>query len=908
MIPFIWAQLRGRAARSVALLVGVLTATTGFTVLTGATATARLEVTGEVDRNARTTYEILVRPHGTRTGPEDERAMVQPNALSGIYGGLTPGDLAKVRAVPGIDVAAPIAMAGWANAPMAVDVDVTGLVDRSLDRQVLRLDRTFLADRGLSSATGRPLYVYVTKHAVSWPIGGFGPGEVPFTGGERRLGRDLCGGEETVLEDGQPVCAWITGAVMSDLLTDRQYTDLQIVRLAPDGSFETADPVTGGVRTDRVVVRLAWHVPLLVAAVDPEAEQRLVGLGGALTAGRYLGPAEHYTEDRFTGRLPVIAADRAYPDNAARVAISRVPVAAAPPGSSVQDALAALDGLKQPLVETRAFAAEEVYRDMLALQLRLGGGPSLEQFMQVGGVRYRSGADGSLSPETTEADPGAWRTEVRGLAVPWQIDDTAFREIRQVGWLDSPGRLHSTTVVGTFDPARLETYQAPEAGGADPATRSLLGGRPLRPGGNPAAYLASPPALLTTLPALTELLAHTTAPNRDAPISAIRVRVAGVERFTATSRERVRVVAERIAATTGLDVDITYGSSAAPQGVDLAAGRYGRPALRLGELWTRKGVAAAIVSAVDRKSALLFGLVLIVCALFLGNAVAAAVRDRRAELATLSALGWPARRIFGAVLGEVTLIGLVAGAGTLLLAAPLGALLDVRVSWGRSLLAVPVAVALAALAGAGPAAGAARSRFPAAWLRFRAARARFATRASGPVTLGLANLVRVPGRTLLGAGALAVGLGAATLLGAVTFAFHGAIVGTLLGDAVSLQVRTVDTIAVASTVLLGAVAVADVLYLNIRDRAAELATLRATGWTAGALGRLVAAEGFGIGVLGGLLGAGLGLGGAAWLVGAVTTGLLLTAAGAVAAGALLATAAALVPALLLPTARALSEE
>src|SRR3954451_16567925 len=101
VIPFIWAHLRGRAARSVALLLGVLTATTGFTVLTGATGTARLQVTGAVDRSAKAAYEILVRPKGTRTELEDQRALVRPNSLSGIYGGLTMADYAKVKAVPG---------------------------------------------------------------------------------------------------------------------------------------------------------------------------------------------------------------------------------------------------------------------------------------------------------------------------------------------------------------------------------------------------------------------------------------------------------------------------------------------------------------------------------------------------------------------------------------------------------------------------------------------------------------------------------------------------------------------------------------------------------------------------------------------------------------------------------------
>ena len=39
-------------------------------------------------------------------------------------------------------------------------------------------------------------------------------------------------------------------------------------------------------------------------------------------------------------------------------------------------------------------------------------------------------------------------------------------------------------------------------------------------------------------------------------------------------------------------------------------------------------MASVITKAVDRKSVVLFVLVLVVCVLFLGNAVAAAVRDR----------------------------------------------------------------------------------------------------------------------------------------------------------------------------------------------------------------------------------------------------------------------------------------
>ncbi|MFG2042499.1 hypothetical protein [Dactylosporangium sp. NPDC048998] len=125
MLSFVWAHLRGRAARSLALLVGVLIATTGFTVLTGTTSTSQLRVTGTVDKTTNAAYDILVRPRGARTALENERALVRPNYLSGLFGGLTMQQYEQVKAVPGIDVAAPIAMIGYGNAFLPLEFDLT---------------------------------------------------------------------------------------------------------------------------------------------------------------------------------------------------------------------------------------------------------------------------------------------------------------------------------------------------------------------------------------------------------------------------------------------------------------------------------------------------------------------------------------------------------------------------------------------------------------------------------------------------------------------------------------------------------------------------------------------------------------------------------------------------------------
>ncbi|MEU8043010.1 FtsX-like permease family protein [Micromonospora echinofusca] len=942
MLNIIWRQLRGRAGRSVALLLGVLVATTGFVVLTGATTASRLDVTGAVERNTEAAYDILVRPQGTRSPLEAERRLVQPNYLSGLFGGITTAQYEQVKAVAGVDVAAPIAMLGYSTAPVPTPLDLTGAVDRSLDRQVIRVDPRFVAERGLSGVPGRPRFVYVTTHPLIYPRIDLPhtSDATPYTDGRTYPWADACGpAPREVLPDGRTraVCDPRFALGSPGAYSEREEWSLVAVRLLPDGRFEAgagvlADGGSGSSSTsDRLRIAVHLTVPLLLAAVDPAAEDRLVGLGGAVVDGRTLGPDDTTTVARKgSGELltvPVLATSSPFVDEELRATFTRLP-AARPAGVDLAE-------LERVLGHGPALPAGDARQDVATgwrTRLATGLSPTgccfgqLQTMVQAGPTRYDRLPDGTLrvgalpaADPTTYGDQQTFNPYPR----PWLAEDTGARSLRRLPLKKetSGSPYRSWRAVGVFDPARLtgfsdlgrvplETYEPPSAQGADARSRDALGGRPLEPGGNPTGHLSAPPLLLTSLASVPKLLAGGGSPQLTAPISAIRVRVADVGGYDERAAERVRLVAERIAQATGLDVDITLGSSPTPQAVELPAGAFGRPELRLTENWSALGVASVITKAVDRKSVALFVLVLVVCALFLGNAVAAAVRDRRSELAVLACLGWPARRIGALILGEVAALGLAAGLLALALAVPLGVTLDIDVGWRRALLAVPVALLLALVAGLAPALRATRAH-PAAALRPAVATARWVRRPRTLAGLALANLARTPGRTLLGAGALAIGVAALTLVAAAGYAFRGAIVGSLLGDTVSLSVRGADTMAAVATVLLGAAAVADVLYLNIRDRAAELATLRAIGWSDAALGRLIGYEGLALGVLGAVTGAGLGLAGTAWLVGALPGTLVTVAALVAVAGVLVTSVAALVPAALLrrlPTARLLAEE
>jgi ABC-type antimicrobial peptide transport system permease subunit len=321
---------------------------------------------------------------------------------------------------------------------------------------------------------------------------------------------------------------------------------------------------------------------------------------------------------------------------------------------------------------------------------------------------------------------------------------------------------------------------------------------------------------------------------------------------------RIRAIALEIRDRTGLDVDITAGSSPRTLVVDMPPGRFGRPRLLLEEGWSKKGVSVAFLRAVDEKTFALGGLILLAAAFFIGNGAFAAVRARRRELGTLLCLGWSRNSIFALVVAELAILGVLAGLIGAVIAVALTLAFDLDLSLGRALLVLPVATALALISGIVPAWLASRGTPLDAVLPLVRREAR-GHRVRGIPSLAAVNLRRVRGRTLVGVAGLIAGVATLTVLVAINRAFEGNLVGTLLGEAIILRVNRLDLLSVALAILLAALAVADVLYLNLRDRAAELATLKTAGWSDRDLVAVVGYEALGLGLLGALGGALLGL-------------------------------------------------
>jgi putative ABC transport system permease protein len=651
--------------------------------------------------------------------------------------------------------------------------------------------------------------------------------------------------------------------------------------------------------------------------------------------------------------VPVLAADASPMQEAMRVTEYRMPQSAAAMvgnGATADTLATTLPGMAPAAtVGSMTVTAQQVYSGLLAqlagkdmtsslddqFESNATGANDFETLMTASPVRYASHGTAQVAQVVP---PGRVLSDSMMLApyttVPLKdtypdLTDTAVRELvehdRQnvmsvappkgfsaSGWLNAP----QLNLVGTFNPARvsdgssalsavpMETYFPDTATGADPASARALRGKPLRPNGNTAGLLSVSPSLLTTISSLPELensrsFMHVNVADgidKAAPISVIRVKLAGHVGLDPASQARLRLVAQEIYQRTGLHVDITEGSSPAPVTITDPAGKYGRPELQLTEMWSRIGAAELISKAIDEKTRLLTLLVLILGTVFTASAVAASVRTRRPELAVLACTGWPRRSLFGLILSECALLGCAAGVGGAVLAAALAPLTGTKFGAGTYLALAATALLLTCLAGLYPALMAARAHPGTATAQVPGSRRYRELRVGTLARLAVVNVLRVPGRSILAAAGVALGVAGLTLLAVLTLAFHGAASGTLLGNAIIVQVHAADYVAAAVCAVLGLALAGDIHYTATRDRASEQAVLRATGWTDTDLTRLGAAETAITAFAGAVAGCALPVLGVWLATGTAPAGAIAAAAGIGAAGVALTMLASLTPA------------
>lgn len=369
---------------------------------------------------------------------------------------------------------------------------------------------------------------------------------------------------------------------------------------------------------------------------------------------------------------------------------------------------------------------------------------------------------------------------------------------------------------------------------------------------NPEGYIQGPPLLLTTLEAA-ELF------NAVDPISAVRVRVGGIDRYSPEAQARIKAIAAEIAARTGLQVDVVVGSSPRRVLVHIPGYEDIPPLGYVEEQWIQKGANLTIGRQVKRSNLLLFGVMLLACSLYILNTTLMSVLGRRREVALQKALGWRSSTVFSTLLVEAALVGLFAGVLGLLLALGLAALLGLQLPLLNAALILPVGLGLCLLGTAIPALVAARTPPVVGMERGEVTGGAWPP---GRLWLGgyvLRGLWRRRARLWLALAAMAVAGGLVTLFGVAVLGMRGYLTGTLLGEYLLLHIGGYHYGMAAVVLGVAALAVADALIEEVVARRREIGVLKAVGWRDRQVAGLFVREGLLLGLAGGVLGLVIGL-------------------------------------------------
>src|SRR5450759_500474 len=118
-------ELMSRRTATLLAGAGLLTATLGFMVLASTSTTTQAVLNGDIGGAWSSPYDLLVRPTNSASPLEVGQGLVRPNFLSGLVGGISMADLAQIRAISGVEVAAPIAVLGFIDPFTAFTVDLS---------------------------------------------------------------------------------------------------------------------------------------------------------------------------------------------------------------------------------------------------------------------------------------------------------------------------------------------------------------------------------------------------------------------------------------------------------------------------------------------------------------------------------------------------------------------------------------------------------------------------------------------------------------------------------------------------------------------------------------------------------------------------------------------------------------
>lgn len=797
MIRFIWQNWWRHKERLILLLVGILIVGSGLSYLVGMAQASRGTIMNQLEKRWSASYDIVVRPQGTRSVTENKK-LLEPNYLSGISGGISLDQYHQIQKIDGIQVAAPIAMIGYIS-------------------YYIPLEKLTLQQKGV--------YRLKMKEAVD-----IGP---------------------------------------------RKNVQKSTFYFS-NGDWSNKDDPSYGVSSGDFSHLIETGATVLLAGIDPKEENALVGLKDSVSDqgnSRYFEKmdAPMVTKDgKLTDyHIPVLVNDRSFVKKKDTFTIERLNL----PFQNDKIQMKTMEKVKKKggkkylntvqasMVHTYTFTADQAHNKLMEQITGLNpktGKPAVAK-QSNGGTEFHwmtfRPTPLKLNPVSSpfiKRWPYAYETKISHHPNPVlpSIPKNTYRAVHIFGKNSDSWPRIDTSYIGTYNPGKLNIAQNPltelPMETYSPASAHLVlnsNGKPINPptkispSDSPYGFLTKPPGMLTTIKAAAKILGKK-------PISAIRIKVAGVTNLDEKSQKKLEKIASEIRNQTGLDAEITLGSSPQPALTHIPA-KGNQSALGwIQQPWVKLGSSFAIFKETKVGFSGVVGSVMLVAIIYVFASLLVSLFARRREFAVLLAIGWRPSQLSKMIFLEAGILGTFVAIIAWGILSFVLSVHQTQTSFARIILSGLFGFVIYGMGAIIPAFLARRIRPYEALQSGEISRiSRRFMKIRTIFSLSFSYLLGRWRRSLLSVFAIAVPTSLLAFFLFVTFRLSGVMYTTWLGQYVALKVGPQHYVAMAVALLIAILTTAEVMWQNISERQPEIALLKSVGWQNRSVRILVLLEG-----------------------------------------------------------------
>lgn len=793
--------------RFIILLIGVFIVSSGLSLLSGLTESNKGTVMETLQNKWQVSYHILVRPQGTIL-TDEQNSLMEPNLPGGISGGITVEQLQKIKELPEVDVAAPLAVVGYSGFGFAFNEQA-----KLKEYGVYRFKLRTTSNNGVQSQTTDNFNFYIT----------YGP--------------------------------WQTQEAYSDYgINYSQTVDTIEQGLEYSGLLVGVDPVE-----EQKLVGLSQAVLPL-----PNGENRYFNT-------KDITRVEQMDHKYKLVDLPILVSSNVLPaDNIYSFQYDRLdlPFATAEQAIASMEKVKAngaeqyLDKVSIGSSQTYNYTSEQVLPDLIE--------SISNNSMPVQGIReFLRSTPLTFKPVTspyTNRWPNAYQLQTFDSADDSRVGSYPefYRVMEKLSDSDNPDEVGEFFLrpkyIGMYDPAKLQVAKDadnifPMDTYSTPAAKYVLDkeGHPVNPQvaissiHNPLGFMTSPPTMLTTLDAAIHIMGNKA-------ISVIRVKVDGVSEVTEMNRQKLERVAETIREQTGLLADVTFASS--PQSVLIQIPPSGtQTALGwIEQKWIKLGATFTLVNEVKVGFSGMLILVMLVAVVYVVATNLVSFLVRKKQFAILLSTGWRYSQINKLILTEAGLIGLFVALVIWSIETYFIFSGEQQISLNQFLFMGCCGFLIYMLGAIAPMIMVKRiSPMEALRAGETTAEVRRITPVSNLFQLALAHFNGKMKRNLLSILSMTIPATLMMFFLFVTFRLQGTFYTSWLGQYAAAEIGPMHYLAVGICLMISILTVCEIMWQNVSERSEEISLLKAIGWRKGSIRRLILWEGAIAGILSGVL-------------------------------------------------------